>query len=274
MRSVLLGVLLLLVVTTVEAAAQGLRAAAFGATGSKYVEVFADGNLKAALGQKSDDNPQSASGSLGVLYRTDKLIAQFVINAVGQAEAVRGNFGASLLPPASGNSLSAGLMDITWVLVDDRALCNTVAVHSYVSVSSAKWIHTPASSTEQEYAVVTGGGGAGMRCQFFGGPVVPNADDDPDENSNTVAVYLDVGLAFRTIGGDVASTANDAVRESLLGTTKRQRLGVEVGLGIQVNGVKAGLTFYGFHGEIPGLSDGQVVAGFSVQSAIFKGFMK
>jgi hypothetical protein len=55
--------------------AQGLRTAAFLPRDMKYVEVFADGNLKDAIAQ--DRSVQMASGSVGVTYATDRTLATF-----------------------------------------------------------------------------------------------------------------------------------------------------------------------------------------------------
>lgn len=82
---------------------------------------------------------------------------------------------------------------------------------------------------------------------------------------------LDLGLALRGIGGDIAQSANDSLRTRLIGSDKRTKVGLEIGVALQVNGIKAGLTYYSFPGEIPGLSDGQVIAGFSVQSSFLSG---
>ncbi len=289
--SVALGIWLLVVGS--PAFAQSLRASS---SGPNRIVVFADGNLRAALGQ--DDAAQSAAGSLGVGYRSGHLGAQFVINAVGQATPIRENFGSSILAPGSGTSLSAGLLEVTYELSDRGTIpiCGTFIGRGYASVSSAEWVDTATTNTqeEQRYGVVSGGGGIGLRCEFFGGQVVnpprtntvevanhPARTDsvevvdplDSVEGANEVAVYLDLGLALRTIGGDIASTANDALRTRLLGSDKSLRAGLELGLGIQVNGLKAGLTFYGFGGEVPGLSDGQVIAGFAVQTPIFQGVL-
>ncbi|MCI0433850.1 MAG: hypothetical protein L0271_09370 [Gemmatimonadetes bacterium] len=252
--------------------AQSLRASSSGA--DHTIIVFADGNLRTALGQ--DDAAQNASGSLGVSYRSGPFGAQFVINAVGAAEPVRDNFGASLLAPGSGNSLSAGLLELTYQLTPRASIpvCGTLMGRAYGSISSAEWVDpVTTGDNEQRFGVVSGGGGAGLRCEFFGGRVVNTPGDSPAETANEVAVFLDLGFVFRTIGGDIASVANDEVRTRLLNSSTRPRAGVEVGLGIQVNGLKAGMTFYGFAGEVPGLTDGQVVAGFSVQTTLFKGVL-
>lgn len=252
---------------------QSLRASSLGV--DRQVVVFADGNLRSALGQGSD-GAQNAAGSIGVSYQSGRFGAQFVVNAVGQAEPVRSNFGASLLAPGSGNSLSAGLLELTYALTrrDAIPVCGTLIARAYGSVSSSEWVE-PATQAdeEQRYGVVSGGGGTGVRCEFFGGSVVNAAGDDVPVDANQVSVFADLGIAFRTIGGDIARTGNDDVRRRLILTSTRPRAGVEVGLGIQVNGLKAGLTFYGFGGEVPGLSDGQVVAGFAVQTTLFKGVL-
>lgn len=309
------GLSIAVLLSVVDASAQGLRAAVFIAPGGKYVEVFADGNLKTAVGQ--EDNLQLASGSLGVTYVTDRTLANFVVNAVGNNPVLKDGFGASLLAPASGNSLRAGLLEVTvrpfvryvrdplkdsagdvirdsvsgkpkpgkpnW---DKEQLTSgfgrRFGVRWYASVSSAEWEDITAAGTEGDSPTVGAvalGAGLGTRYYFLGGMLSP--DTTPVEvptsvetmaGKDMVAVYLDIGGAFRSIGGDVASDDNVPRRIAFLRTDQRTKVGLEIGLGIQANGLKAGLTFYQFSGDIPGFSHGQVIAGFSVQSALFRGF--
>ena len=82
--------------------------------------------------------------SLGVVYRDgNRTLVQALVNTVGQAEPVRGNYGTSLLAPASGKGLSAGLIDIAYRVSKPNTvpICGTLAIHFYTSVfaSSARF---------------------------------------------------------------------------------------------------------------------------------------
>jgi hypothetical protein len=255
-------------------AAQTLRSAVFGERDRATVELFADANLKSLLAQNTGGSPQSAAGSVGLAYRTESVLAQLLVNAVGQSDPVRRNFGASLLLPASGPSLGAGLLDLAFRFASLGSVCQSLAIHAYGSVSSGTWIDAPAGATSPEYGTIVGGAGGALRCVLFSG----SFSQDPDRLAdaplgNRVAAFVEVGPSFRTIGGEIADADNNDVRVALLNTTEKGHWGVEATLGLEVNGVKAGVTYYGFWNEVPGMSDGQVVAGLSVESALLRGFL-
>jgi hypothetical protein len=272
MRRIVIGLIGLTFFVPSAAWSQGLRTVSFGDRDRAYVELFADGNLKSLLSQNSGANPQTAAGSLGLTYRTESFLAHLLVNAVGQSEPVRRNHGSSLLAPASGPSLSAGLLDLALRIASLGPVCEDLALRAYGSVSSSKWISAPSTASEAEYGVVVGGAGGTLRCVMFSGPL-STGGDVTGGGDNHVAAYLEVGPSFRTMGGEIAESQNEAVRLALLGTTERPQWGVEASLGLEVNGFKAGLTLYNFPGDIPGMTDGQVVAGFSVQTALLRGFL-
>ena len=276
--------------------AQGLRTAAFLPRDMKYVEVFADGNLKDAIAQ--DRSVQMASGSVGVTYATDRTLASFLINAVGTASPLTENFGSSLLAPASGGSLSAGMIDVTFRpflryrkpergdqnASEPGGLARRLATRWYLSISSAKWTDVTASEENEAELPVIGavaaGMGTGIRYFFVSGFLNDRNRDLPRPENvgdlaglNPVAVYFDLGPVMRWLGGDIGSDTNSTVRRALFGPGRRTRVGLEAGLGIQYQGMKAGLTYYWFDGENSGFSDGQVIAGFSVQTALMRGFV-
>jgi hypothetical protein len=227
-------------------------------------EVFADGNIKDVVG--GNPNETTASGSLGIGYSSGQFTVNLLVNAVGTATPLRENFGSALLAPAAGSSLNAGVLDIRWSAASrpTSGLCGTYGLRGYASVSSAQW--QPDTSGAM-YGVVTPGAGLGAFCQLLAIRDARAGDKEP----RSLAAVLDLGLAVRGIAGDIAQSANDSIRVSLLADDRRTRVGVEVGLGLQLNGLKAALTLYAFPGETPGLSDGQVIAGFSVQSALLSG---
>jgi hypothetical protein len=254
--------------------AQELRSVSFGDRNRPYIELFADANLKSVLAQSTGANPQTAAASLGLMYRTGSVVGNLLVNAIGQSGPVRRNVGASLLAPAAGPSLSAGLLDLALRISSLGPLCQDLGLHAYGSVSSAKWAYTPSNGSEREYGAVIGGAGGTVRCVMFSGPLSSSdAGSSSDGGENRVAAYLEAGSSFRTIGGEIADATNDAVRFALLGTVDKPQWGVEATFGLEFNGVKAALTYYGFQNDVRGMSGGQVLAGFSVQSALFRGFL-
>jgi hypothetical protein len=109
--------------------------------------------------------------------------------------------------------------------------------------------------------------GLGVYYSFVDGSVGDSADQ------KAVAMVLDVGLAGRHLRGDLFD--QEAVRKALLnGDTRRNFYGLEIGLGIQYEQIKAGITYYFMNGRVNGLSHGQVVAGVSVQANLNSGRLK
>jgi hypothetical protein len=229
-------------------------------------EVYADGNIKDVVGEDAEGT--TASGSLGVGYSTGRFIINALVNAVGTATPLTENFGTALLAPAAGNSLSAGVLDTRFSFFKrprDGGVCSSFGMRAYGSVSSARWEVDTAGTT---FGVVTPGFGLGLFCQMLNVREPATGTDA----GRSLAVVIDFGGAVRGIAGDVAQSSNDEVRRTIIGErNKRTWVGVEAGIAIQLNGLKAGLTLYAFPGEIPGLSDGQVTAGFSVQSSLLSG---
>ena len=50
--------------------------------------------------------------------------------------------------------------------------------------------------------------------------------------------------------------------------------GYEIGLNLQYHQLRAGFTYYRLTGDVPGFSDGQVVAGVSIQANLNSGNLK
>ena len=229
------------------------------------VEVYADGNLKNALG--GENTGPIAAASLGLGIGIGQFSFDLLVNTIGTASALRKDFGNTLLAPASGTSLAAGLVDVRWFAGNkpsDRVPAS--GIRAYGSISSARWqVDTTLSETT---GVVVGGAGMGGFLTLRG-----HVDADAGKKSNGVSALLDVGLAVRAIGGDIASAGNQTKLDAAIGGSKF-RMGFELGLQLSINGAKAGLTYYYFGGDVAGLSRGQVVAGFAVQSALFSGELK
>ncbi|NOT08021.1 MAG: hypothetical protein HOP28_07435 [Gemmatimonadales bacterium] len=261
----LIAVTVVALVSVSPVASQTLRNLQTSDKAGGTVAVYADGNLKNALGQEAVTT--LASASLGLAIGFARLSVDLLINTIGTASPLEKGFGTTLLAPASGASLAAGLIDIRWFSSKDpSAQITTAGIRGYGSISSARW-QVQASPAPAIGAVVGGIGLGGFVA--LGGHV---SGDDARRNSAVVAL-LDIGVAVRGVGGDIASPPNrEQYAQAFGGNTLR--IGLELGLQLAVNGAKAGLTYYYFGGSVSGLSRGQVVAGISVQSALFEGALK
>lgn len=232
------------------------------------VDIFASGAVRDVASNAS--NPSAVTGALGLRYRGEVFVVAGLVNVASKEDTIRSDFGASLLPPASGHALNAGLLDIRaprWPsagIMDhcaqadrqDDIRCH-VGLHGYVSTASARWATAldTAGGVIASRVVPTWGMGLGLSYSFVNGVLT----DD-----TRVALVLDAGVATRHIRGDI--TAMDSVRASLLGADTKNFIGGEFALNMQYNTIQAGITYYYMSGDIDGFSRGQVVAGVSIQS--------
>lgn len=300
--------LLFLLLSPSPGATQGLTGFIFKrAPGSSdTVTVFADGSLRSAVGK--DEDATLASGALGVEVKKQTVLLSLRITTTGTAQPLRERHAAAILVPGTGSSLNAGYGEIRITSSQAGAFFQS-GLRGYVSVTTTEWTDTLANRTVG--ALVGGIGIGGFVNLFGGTLGAPLKPAKPDRNEDAaadsslapaeadsaavpaategaldegsaaqepngaqrtrVAGVLDLGLAWRTLGGDIVSRANQDVLENLFNSDAKNRLGLEIGVALQVNDLKAGLTYYLFGGSVPGLSRGQVVAGFSVAVPLIKG---
>lgn len=237
-----------------------------------FVEIFADGGVRSGVTGDSDDG--AATGSLGVQLTTRlqgrPIGAAFTVSVIGASSQVESEYGASMLAPASGSTLDAGLAEARW-----QEILGPLDLRGYGSVATSDW-SVPvgpdglfdAAGTPETFGMGVLGGGLLVGKTLLSGEVA----------TTKVAVVMDAGLSFRALFGDLSANANDSLRTSFLGTDDTLFGGAEIGLAIQVNGVKAALTFYQYaerdESSITGLTDGQVVAGIAVQAPIVSGQLR
>jgi hypothetical protein len=223
---------------------------------SMIVSVFGNGNVKSAV---SDTTATSVQGVLGVVRSTCAADFTVQLNVAAKADTIKGNFGVSILAPATGGFLQAGLIDFRVPHAFRLAGLGYLGPHFYASVSTSNWLLPPdPTGIERTFQATALGLGAGVYKQLLRN----------DLSGTFVSVGLDVGLAYRGLYGDLASKNDTAFRGIFLETEKKHFLGPEVGFNMQVGQLKGALHFYYFACDVPGLGRGQVVAGFAIQGDI------
>lgn len=252
---------------------QALKTTPSTTPGSAYVDIFVDGNVKNVIAQ-STSGANTIQGSLGARYRGDTYLVTASINLGGTLDTVTTNYGLSILAPATGRALNAALLEIrrprAFRRADDKQ-CNgdPTQVHcnfgwrAYATLTTARWA-TQVDTSGKVLGVADVpalGLGGGMSYTFFSGTV----------DTNNVGVVLDAGYALRAISGDLL--AQDTLRSRLLHTEATVFTGLEMGLSLQYNAIKAGVTYYLLNGSVGGLSRGQVVAGASIQADLVSGLL-
>jgi hypothetical protein len=226
------------------------------------VALFADGNVRGAVIGKEGATATSGSIGLGVSTRLSNFAA--VINIAAKPDTVTRNFGATVVSPATGGALNAGLIDYRW---HKQPKGRGWGWHGYGSISSARWATdtNAAGKATATTDVAFLGAGAAASYEVVRGTV----------GENFAFAALDLGLAYRGLFGDIATKANTDLKRRLYGTAGENWLGVEFGVALQINLVKAGINYYFFpRPNARGVTDGQVVAGFSLQANVFQGDLK
>ena len=276
-RSSVCTLVILLAGLPAAAAAQTLQLEAITDT-LRQVEVFGDGNVKGTVGQ--DDEATAAAGSLGMRFNDGTFVVTGSINIAGTHSTATKSLGATLLSPATGGPLNAGLVDVrvphllslrtcrsNEAATLKSALC-TFGFHAYGSIATTRWatLVDDAGVVTDSVDVPYWGFGFGPSVTFFSGKIGSGDDAKP------VSMVLDAGFVSRHLRGDLFS--QDTVRTRLIGTTKRDFYGLEIGLGLQFGNVRSGFSYYFLDGDVRGLSHGQVVAGVSVQASLIGGPLK
>jgi hypothetical protein len=222
---------------------------------SMIVSVFGNGNVKSAV---SDTSATSVQGVLGVVRSTCSADFTVQLNVAARSDTIKGNFGVSILAPAAGGFLQAGLVDYRSPHAFRMGGLGRMGPHLYASVSTSNWLLPDTAVVDRVFQATALGLGAGLYKQLLRN----------DFAGTFVSVGLDLGLAYRGLYGDLAGKADSTFRVRFLNSTKKHFLGPEMGFNLQVGQLKGALHFYYFATDVPGLGRGQVVAGFAVQGDI------
>lgn len=247
---------------------------------SIMVTFFADGSIKNAVGKA--EGFSNANGALGLAMATSAHDLTALMNVASGDEAVREGFGSSLLAPVvgSGRGINAALFDMRMFDAPTRLFgrggssrlwryMSRVDLHMYGSLSSARWQipdslvpPTAVTSADSAISISTVGLGALVYHDFLHQRVA---------GSNDLSLGIEMGVAYRQLFGDIATRQHDPLKNALLRSDQEIFWGLETGIYLQVNRVKAGATYYFLRSEddIPGLSDGQVVVALSIQGEMF-----
>ena len=247
----------------------------------RRVEIFADGNVKNVVSEGAEGS--ATTGSLGLRYIGPTYTVTGIISIAGAADTISKSYGATLLTPATGKALNSGLLDIRRQhLFGMDSGCDTamaqhrhpircnLGLHAYASASSSLWataFDTNGTITKTTQ-VPAWGWGVGVFYRFVQGTI---GGSEHPKDAKDVAMILDLGLAARSLRGDLYN--QPSTRTALLGTDKRNFYGPEVGLGLQYDMIKAGITYYFMDGTVKGLSNGQIVVGVGIQANLNSGVL-
>jgi hypothetical protein len=249
------------------------------------VEVFADGNVKDVLGSKKAST--AASGALGLHFVGNKYDVTGLINVAGTEDTVRTNFGSAILVPATGGALNAAMLNIRsrfkkWgdpmcAQPDYPMSCN-IGWRLHADASTRLW----ATGTERRVVnndtvtVITStrevpiwGAGLDFTYSFFRAAITGS-----DSIRRPAEMLLDIGVMRRAIRGDLADRSRGDERFGLLRSRNTHFDGLEVGLSMIYDKVRASFTYVRLNGNVDGLSGGQIVAAVDLRAALASGILR
>lgn len=215
--------------------------------------VFADGTIRGtAEGKKAAEGV--GTGSLAVALQRGRQLWYAAITVASTEDTLSENFGPALLAPGSGKALSSGLLSVVYM---DR-FGQGWDLHPYISTSRHLWSVNDTART----ATVLGLGlllRRGVGTQQVGG--------------KDVSLALEIGPTARFLGGDVLDLSESA-RDEGIGTSNTAFFGVESGATLSVGDLVGSVQLYYLPGQdedrVLGLSNLQLVAGFSVKGELFR----
>jgi hypothetical protein len=215
--------------------------------------VFADGTIRGtAEGKQAGEGV--GTGALAVALNFRQQLWYASVTVASTEDTLSGNFGAALLAPGSGKALSSGLLSVNYM----NALGRGWGLHPYVSTSRHLWLveDTARSTTVLGMALLAH---REVGSQQVGG--------------NQVSLSVEIGPTARFLGGDILDLS-ESTRDEGIGTSKTAFLGIESGgtlrVGDLVGSVQLYYLFGGDEDRVLGLSNLQLVAGFSVKGELFK----
>jgi hypothetical protein len=247
------------------------------------VTFFADGAVKNAIDQNTD--ALNASGSLGLSVATSGYDMTLLMKVAADRKPMRSNFGSTLLAPmvGTGVGINAALIDIRLPDAFTRLglrgnresrfsaptrWISRMDLHTYASLSSSSWFVGDTAAQRRYGAAdsVIGVATVGLGLLAYHDFLNQTIGD-----GNEVSMGWEAGFAYRQIFGDLARSAYDSLKLDLLGTPGEAVYGLEAGLYLQVNRVKAGATYYLFPDprghDVNGVTDGQVVIAISARKS-------
>ena len=99
-------------------------------------------------------------------------------------------------------------------------------------------------------------------------------------NDNDISFGFELGLTYRWLAGDIVNTMNKELRYNILSTYAKRFIGLEAGMQIKFGSITAGIQGYWLttnlfrtSDSVPGVTKGQISAGFSISGPIFQGFI-
>lgn len=217
----------------------------------RQLSLFADGSVQSVI--DAPDGASSATGTLGISLQYPFLHSSIQVSAVGTDTQVTNSYGASLITSRGGGNFNGFGASLRWL---PKAYSEIrYGIHTNGYLSSSEWVYN-----ENEY---------GISVRELGIHFTGQYDDNFGTSSdNPLTLIFDIGIAHRSIAGDLANSSEQQLRESILGTSNKSWTGLELGISIKLHQITASGSYLHFGGDVDGFSGGQILTKISVNSAI------
>lgn len=215
--------------------------------------VFADGTIRGtAEGKEASEGV--GTGALAISLDHGDKLWYAAVTVASTEDTLSDNFGTALLAPGSGKALSSGLISVLY----HDFMATGFGLHPYLSTSSHLWSinDTTRSATVLGFGVLFR---RDLGTQEVGG--------------KDVSLAAEIGPTSRFLGGDVLDLSESA-RDKEIGTSNTVFLGLESGATLSVGDLVGSVQLYYLFGNqedrVLGLSNLQLVAGFSIKGELFR----
>lgn len=229
------------------------RIAALQSDDRVRARVFADGTIRGtAEGKQATQGV--GTGSLAVMLQHRHQLWYAALTVASTEDTLTANFGPALLAPGSGKALSSGLLSVHYMDLLGRGW----NLHPYVSTSRHLW---SVKDTARSATVL----GLGMLLHRELGT--------EQVGGKQVSLAVELGPTSRFLGGDVLDL-DETTRDTGIGTSNTAFFGIESGATLSVGDLVGSVQLYYLFGDdedrVLGLSNLQLVAGFSVKGELFR----
>lgn len=224
---------------------------------SAYVSIFVDGGIQGVVSNSEKSSDAVASGALGISVVKKNVIWVASVNIASTTDTISSGFGSIILTPASGKSLTSGVLEF---LLEEpfKIASKPIGIHAYASASSSKWLITDTTKASTVF---------GLGLTFV------NKVIDATKGDNSVYLGFEVGPTYRGIFGDISNNRN--LYEKALGTQGKHFLGIEGGLKIRFNKITAGIQGFLLYDienkkRIDGVTSFQITGGITISGAFYQ----
>jgi hypothetical protein len=134
--------------------------------------------------------------------------------------------------------------------------------HGYYGYAPTRWSgKIPGGATVSGYDVLVQTAGLQATLEVFNGYV---------RDVGNVGAIVDFGVAWRSLGDEIAAGSASAFRTFALGTDRLSFVGRELSFTILVGDARVGSSIYFFPWDVPGFSHGKAVFGGAIATPLFQ----